>query len=229
MPHLIALADWVAAVLVCSAMGQTPTAQQTINELAFSATYDELHGFVYDLIISHHQTPFTLFHTVAYATLYFKKQKHFTLRELEENPKNVETFRRLMLTLFFVALDQFKVDPLPMETRAALTGLTIDQVLTMQRDVLETVGSYIQMSRDVWNIYTNHFKVLCAQSWIAVHTDHDTPAIVNAFLTLSNFTSSAGSLPLRQVPLSWLVPSITMQTFSPIARPSSAADLVKVA
>ncbi|KAK0439534.1 hypothetical protein EV421DRAFT_841715 [Armillaria borealis] len=84
------------------------------------------------------------------------------------------------------------------------------------------------MSRDVWNIYTDHFRELCAQSWLAVHTDHDTPAIVNAFLTLSNFTSSAGSLPLRQVPLSWLVPSITKQTFSPIARPSSAADLVKV-
>ncbi len=87
------------------------------SELSFSATYEELHSFVYDLIMSHHQTPFTLFHTVAYATLYFEKQEQITLRELEEKPKNVETFRQLMLILFFVALDQFNADPLPMETR----------------------------------------------------------------------------------------------------------------
>ncbi|KAK0463563.1 uncharacterized protein EV420DRAFT_1638495 [Desarmillaria tabescens] len=219
MPHLIALADWVAVVLVCTATGQTPTVLQTVSELSFSATYEDLHGFVYDLIISQHQTPFTLFHIVAYATLYFEKVEPLTLRELEENPKNVEAFRQLMLILFFVALDQFTVDPLPLETRARLTGLTVDQVLEAQKDVLETLGSYVQMPRDVWNIYTEHFRVLCAQSWLPVHNDHDIPAIVNAFLTLSDYASSIGALPLCEVPPRWLVPSITKQTVPPIARP----------
>ncbi|KAK0211253.1 hypothetical protein DFS33DRAFT_362444 [Desarmillaria ectypa] len=229
MPHLIALADWVAVVLVCAATGQTPTVLQTVSELSFSATYEDLHGFVYDLIMSQHQTPFTLFHIVAYATLYFEKVEPLTLRKLEDKSKNVETFRKLMLTLFFVALDQFNADPLPLETRAVLTGFTVDQVLEAQEDVLETLGSYVQMPRDVWNIYTKHFRELCAQSWLPVHNDHNVPAIVNAFLTLSEFTSSTGSLPLYEVPLSWLVPSVTKQAVSPIARPSSATHLAAVA
>lgn len=229
MPHLIALADWVAVVLVCTATGQTPTVVQTVSELSFSSTYETLHGFVYDLIMSQHQTSFTLFHIVAYATLYFEKVETLTLRELEERPRNIETFRRLMLIIFFVALDQFNADPLPLEDRALLTGFTVDQVLEAQGDVLETLGSYAQMPRHVWNIYTQHFRELCAQSWLPVHNDHNISAIVNAFLTLSEYTSSVGAVPLCEVPLSWLVPSINTQTFPPISPPSSPVDLATVA